>query len=207
MKSLVIIGPPGSGKDTQIGEIAKYVDFELISGGDIVRKLSEKNEKFRKIMDDGGLIDDTVILAEVEKQLDDIEGSKGIVFDGYPRTLHQAEELNELLLHHNRILDKAIYIALEEAQIVNRLSRRVICSLCGHNLVHGAEKCSECGGRAVRRHDDEPAVIIKRVQTFLENTLPLVNYYCNKGMLVEVDGNQSIAAVARDIKGRIADVI
>jgi len=132
-----------------------------------------------------------------------VELPKGIVFDGFPRTLHQAEALNEILLHHGRNLDMVVYISLEEDVIVERLSKRMVCSLCGHNLPSGVTKCSECGGRPVRRQDDEPATIIKRVQTYLENTLPLISYYRNKGILLEIDGDQLIAAVASDIKEKL----
>lgn len=205
MKNLVVLGPPGSGKDTQVGELANYLDFELISGGDVSRKLAEKKYEYRKIVNTGGLLDDDLVLAEVDTIIGGIDKSKGIVFDGFPRTLHQAESLSEILLHHDRSLDKAIYIALEEEEIVKRLSRRKVCALCGKNLFPSIGKCPKCGGRPVSRPDDEPAVIIKRVQTFLENTLPLVNYYRNKGILIEIDGNQSIIQVAKDIKEKLSD--
>jgi adenylate kinase len=205
MKNIVIIGPPGSGKDTQIIELAKYIQLQVISSGDIVRGLAEKNSKIKGIMDQGGLIDDPTMLSEIDSRLSQIEQNKGVVFDGFPRNLRQAEALGELLLHHGRNLDAAIYIQLEEAEIVKRLSARRVCSICGQNIHTGSTKCPDCGGRPVRRHDDEPAVIIKRVQTFLENTLPLISYYRNKGIVLEVAGDQSIVAVARDIKERLGE--
>lgn len=205
MKNIVIMGPPGSGKDTQISELAKYIDFQLISSGDIVRELAEKDSKLQKVMNEGGLIDDATILTAVDTMLTAVKADEGIVLDGFPRNLHQAEVLNELLLHHERNLDVVIYIELDEAEIVKRLSSRFICSLCGRNIPKGSEKCADCGGRPVRRHDDEPAVIIRRVQTFLENTLPLVNYYRNKGIILEINGKQSISAVARDIKEKLGE--
>lgn len=207
MKNLLVMGPPGSGKDTQIIEILKYLHFELISSGDLVRELAKKDLACRKIMSEGGLVPDDILLAEIEKRVDMIDPHRGIIFDGFPRTLHQAEVLNELLLHHSRTVDRVIYIALEEDAIVDRLTRRKICSICGQNIMPGVEKCPECGGRPVRRPDDEPAVVIKRVQTFLENTLPLINYYRNKDILVEIDGDQSIVAVAKDVKEKLSDVI
>ena len=202
MKNLVIIGPPGSGKDTQVDSMRQLFDFELISTGDIARALADKNEKYKKIVEAGGLLDDVVLTAELGKKIDSIPNDMGIVFDGYPRNLHQAELLNEILLHHNRILDQVIYLSLDEAAVVERLTNRHVCSLCGHNT-GDATTCPLCGGTPTKRHDDEPAVIIRRVQTFLENTLPLINYYRNKGILLEIDGDQSIEAVAREVKEKL----
>ena len=200
MKNIVIIGPPGSGKDTQIDEMSKFLDFAQVSTGDIVRKLSAKNDKIKQIMEQGGLVDDSVILTAIDNELSKIDKEQGIVFDGFPRTLHQAEMLNEILLHHNRVLDMVIYISLEEDVIVSRLSKRMVCSACGHNVQQGAAKCGDCGGKPIRRGDDEPAVIINRVQAYLENTLPLVTYYRNKNILLEIDGDKTVAKVAADIK-------
>lgn len=205
MKNLIIIGPPGSGKDTQMDELRKYVKLQDVSAGNIVRELARTHEKFREAMEAGDLIDDKSILVAVEKEIAKTEASEGIVFDGFPRTLHQAEALNEILMHHNRTLDRVIYISLDEDVIVNRLTQRKVCAICGHVVLPGADKCADCGGRAVRRSDDEPAIIINRVQTFLENTLPLVNYYRNKEILLEIDGNQSISAVAKEIKDKLGD--
>jgi adenylate kinase len=203
MKNIIVIGPPGSGKDTQIEKMSKYLDFCLVSTGDIVRKLAEKSEKIKLIMNEGGLVDDKIVIAEVDKQLKQIDKNMGVVFDGFPRNLHQAELLNETLLHNGRTLDAVVYINLEEGVIVERLTSRTICSLCGQNIPIGSIKCVICGGRPVRRQDDEPATVIKRVQTFLENTLPLISYYRNKGILFEVDGDQLITAVANDIKEKL----
>jgi len=201
--NLVIIGPPGSGKDTQMAELKSYMELEVISAGDIARALAAKSDKCKKVVSEGGLLDDGLIFAEVQKKLDSLEKNVGVVFDGLPRTLHQAELLNETLAHHDRVLDKVIYISLDEEAIVERLSRRMVCSLCGANITIGTIKCAECGGRPIRRADDEPVVIIKRVQTYLENTLPLISYYRNKYMLIEVNGDQSIADVARDIRQQL----
>ena len=206
MKNIIVIGPPGSGKDTQIEEMNNYLDFEMISGGDISRNLSATNSKVKAIIESGGLIDDNLVIDAADKMLIDIPNEKGIVFDGFPRTLHQAERMYEILSHHNRTLDTVIYIQLEEDKIVERLSRRKICSLCGKNIPTGAIKCITCGGRPVVRDDDSSATIVNRVQTFLESTLPLVNYFKNKGVLININGDQSISKVAADIREGLLDV-
>ena len=203
MKNIVIIGPPGSGKDTQIEKMHEYFDFEIISTGDIARSLAAKNNKYKEVVEAGGLLDDSVLTGELDRTVSGAPADMGLVFDGYPRTLHQAELLNEILLHHNRILDYVIYIGLDEAAVVTRLSKRFVCTKCGHNVEPGSGKCAVCGGELTRRHDDEPVVIIRRVQTFLENTLPLISYYRNKGVLVEIEGDQSVEEVAEDIREKL----
>jgi adenylate kinase len=205
VKVVIVIGPPGSGKDTQIEELRKKFDFTMISGGDISREIGNKNSKLKERLERGEFLDDEIVMKEVEKELAVAPRDRGLVFDGIPRTLHQAEMLSEVLTHSERTLDAVIYIELEESEIVKRLTRRKVCSLCGKNLSVGAEKCS-CGGRAVTRPDDEPATIMKRVQTFLERTLPLVSYYRNKGILIEIDGDQKVSDVAHDIEERLGYV-
>jgi len=206
MKNIAIMGPPGSGKDTQIDELEKVDTYEIISAGNIARKLAEKDKKIQEIVYEGGLINDEVILNGVDSELGKIGSNKSVLFDGFPRTLHQAQKLDEILSHHNRFLDAVVYIALEEDEIVKRLSVRRVCSLCGKNIPKGAEKCVHCPGRPIQRHDDQPAVIINRVQTFLEKSLPLFDYYIAKGKLIEVNGNQTVTAIADDIKEKLGNV-
>jgi adenylate kinase len=206
LKNLVFIGPPGSGKDTQIEELIKIENFNVVRAGNIAKNLTKTNKRFEQIVASGGLIDDDVILAEVDKLMHTFPIESGIIFDGFPRTLHQAEKLDQLLEHQNRYLDAVVYISLEEDEIIKRLSSRKICSLCGENILNSVEKCRKCGGRPVRRHDDEPAIIIDRVQTFLEKTLPLVDYFRNKAKLIEIDGDQTIGNVSRDIREKLGYV-
>lgn len=206
MKGIIVIGPPGSGKDTQVELLAKEYDVAIISTGDLVREMAKKDRKIRQVMASGGLVDDQTILNEIDTLLNGVPAEKMVIFDGFPRTMHQAEGVNEILSHHNRLIDAVIYIELEEEVVVERLSKRRVCVLCGVNIPAGAEKCVKCGGRAVQRDDDTPAAILRRVQTFLESTLPLVNYYRNKGILAEIEGDQSITAVAADIKEKLTNV-
>jgi adenylate kinase len=203
MKNIIFFGPPGSGKDTQISELRKSFNFEFISGGDIARSLGEKNKKIKETVSEGGLIKDDLILEGADAMLKNIPAELGVVFDGFPRTIYQAEKLSEIMYRNGRTIDSAVYIALDEDKVVERLSKRKVCSMCSQNLPVGSEVCPKCGGRAITRPDDEPATVIKRVQTFLEKTLPLVSYYRDRGILVEVNGDQKVVDVARDIKAKL----
>lgn len=203
MKNIIIMGPPGSGKDTQIEELKKYFKFEMIAGGDVARSLAKKDQKISQMVNHGELIKDDLILAEVDEIIGNINAETGIVFDGFPRDLYQAQKLSQILLNHHRTLDAAVYINVPEEEVVRRLSSRIICSLCGINIPIGANKCAKCGGRPVRRGDDEPAVVINRMQVFLDNSMPLVSYYKNQGILIEVNGEQSIKKVNQDISERL----
>jgi adenylate kinase len=203
MKNIILMGPPGSGKDTQIDQLKECFNAEIIGGGDIARRLSETNPEYARIVRSGGLLDDNLVLDEVSKVLDGVDGTRGVIFDGFPRTIQQAEKLNQVLAHHGRTLDNVVYIALDEEEVVNRLSKRKVCAICGKDIPPSQEKCLADGGRAVRRPDDEPATIINRMQTYLDRTVPLIDYYKMKGILAEVNGDQTIENVTKDIKEKL----
>jgi adenylate kinase len=199
MKNIVFLGPPGSGKGTQINELEKYLDFTVISSGDMVRELAEKNQQIKQLLEKGELVSDNVLLSEVDRQIGIIDKSRGIFFDGFPRTLNQAKKMDEILINHERVLDAAIYIYLEEEEVVKRLARRRVCRKCGRPFFD-SPRCPSCGGQPVIRKDDNEATIINRMQVFLEQTLPLVDYYETRNILLQINGNQSIKNVGRDIK-------
>ncbi len=203
MKNIIFFGPPGSGKDTQISELKKSFNFEFISGGDISRRLADKNKGLKETISHGGLINDDLVLPDADEIIKTIPADIGIVFDGFPRTLYQAERLSEIMVRNSRTVDAAIYLSLEEEEILARLSKRLVCAICGNNLPQDSKTCPKWGGRAVTRPDDQPITVIKRVQTFLEKTLPLVTYYRNRGILIEIDGNQKVVDVALDIKNKL----
>ena len=199
MKNLVFFGPPGSGKGTQINKLAELISLNVISTGKIARDLAKNDIEVKKTLDRGELISDEVIFKEVKKAIEETDKETSIIFDGFPRNLIQAKKLDEILLHYSRILDAAIYIYLEEAEVVNRLTKRKVCSKCGQPF-SSEEVCPNCGGKALKRDDDNEATIINRMQVFLERTLPLVTYYEKKNLLIQINGNQSVEDVAKDIK-------
>jgi adenylate kinase len=198
-KNLLFFGPPGSGKGTQINILKEYFDLVVISTGDIARSLASNDKKIQETLDRGELLEDEVIFKAVDNKIGETGDDLSIIFDGFPRNLMQAKKLDEILLHHNRILDAAIYIYLDESEVVKRLTTRKVCSKCGQPLFN-LERCPNCGGTSIIRSDDNEATIINRMQVFLERTLPLTTYYEKKNILLEINGKQSIEGVAKDIK-------
>lgn len=205
MRNIIVMGPPGSGKDTQVEAIKEHTNSEVISSGDITRSLAANDPKIAEILKSGGLLDDALITKQVDAMITNVDSGKGIIFDGFPRTMIQAEKLNELLVNHRRTLDAVIYLVVSEEEVVKRLSIRKICPSCGLVLTEDHGKCSNCGAELVKREDDEPAVIINRMQTFLDKTMPLVSYYRNKGILLEINGEQPIENVTEDILKRLEE--
>jgi adenylate kinase len=200
--NIILIGPPGSGKGTQIKELGKHLDFEVIATGVIARELAKKNKEIAKTLERGELISDEILLDQIDRILTNTPKEKSLVFDGFPRNLTQAEKLEQLMLEHSRTIDSVVYIVLDEQEVVKRLAIRKICAECGTPIFEG-DKCPHCGGRAINRPDDNAQTVINRMQVFLDKTTPLIEFYKNKSILKEVNGNQSIEGVAGDIKEQL----
>lgn len=201
-ENLIFLGPPGSGKGTQIEKLTKYLEAQIISSGDIVRSLAEKSSAIREIMQKGELVDDKTIFEEIKSKISKIEFDVGLIFDGFPRNINQAKELNGILKDNKRSLNHVIYVRLDEDEVVKRLTIRRVCAKCGQPLFD-LETCPKCGGEAIIRQDDNEKTIRTRMKVFIAQTKPLVTYYKKTNLLVEINGKQTIEDVARDIKGAI----
>jgi adenylate kinase len=203
MKNFVIIGPPGSGKDTQVEVLKERFGHVSISGGDVSRALAAKEPKIREIVEHGALIDDNLILRGLSEQLDAIEPATGIILNGIPRTMYQAEHISEIMIENHRTIDAVVYLEVSEEEVVKRLTARKVCSSCGKVMAQTTDKCPYCGAPVKTREDDQPAAIINRMQSFLDNTIPLITYFKNKGILVEIDGEKSPEEVTKEIIERL----
>ncbi|MCD6381521.1 MAG: adenylate kinase [Candidatus Aenigmarchaeota archaeon] len=187
---LVLLGPPGSGKGTYSSRLAKELGIPHISTGDLLReevsKGSELGKKAKEYMDKGELVPNEIVLEILKQRLQQPDCEKGFILDGFPRNLEQAKILDEITE-----IDKVIYLDVPDEIIIERLSNRRICKKCGaiYNLktmppkVPG--KCDICGGELYQREDDKPEVVKNRLVVYRENTTPLINYYKEKGILVE----------------------
>ena len=206
---LIFIGPPGVGKGTQATLIKDHFDILHLSTGDILREeiaqQSAVGIKAKSFMDRGHLVPDNILLEMMEKRLKQPDSENGYILDGFPRTIPQAEGLDNILEKTNQVLDAVVSIELDSDTIVKRLSSRRSCKQCGSitNLLFNPPKtessCDVCGGELVQRSDDKDKVIFNRLVVYNEQTAPLLVYYTNKGLIKTIDGNADIANIKNNI--------
>ena len=184
-----------------------------VASGDLFRRaLGEKTELgmlAKSYMDKGELVPDEVTINMVLERIVEPDCAGGVLFDGFPRTLSQAEALDKRLLSESRTIDSVVYIEVPEEELVKRLSGRWICRACqtpyhavsSPSKTHGV--CDKCGGELYQRDDDKEETVRERLKVFLSQTLPIVDYYDSQAKLVRVDGNRDIADVSVDIMAKV----
>jgi adenylate kinase len=194
---LVLVGPPGAGKGTQAQFVAAHHSVVQISTGDIFRdNVSEGTslgKQAKQFMDAGDLVPDEVTVAMVRERLSERDAESGFLLDGFPRTVPQAAQLDDILHELDRKLDVVLELVVDDAEVIRRLSGRRTCHGCGHiwhvdfdpPAVDGA--CDNCGGDLFQRDDDQPATIRHRLEVYYEQTAPLIGYYAERGILIGID--------------------
>jgi adenylate kinase len=202
---LVLVGPPGAGKGTQAQFIASHFAVPKISTGDIFRaNVSEGTDlglEARKYMDAGDLVPDEVTIGMVEDRLSQDDASEGFLLDGFPRTVHQAEVLDELLAAKNVGLDAVLELVVDDDEVVRRLSGRRNCRRCGHvwhvdfDPPTADGTCDRCSGQLFQRDDDSEETIRHRLEVYADQTSPLVGYYGDRGILAGVDATGPVEDV------------
>lgn len=207
---VILLGPAGSGKGTQADLIQKKYGFPKISTGDLLRKEvqegSELGEKVAGIMKAGLLVSDEVVVEMVRKRISANDCQKGYVLDGFPRNLNQALLLEGI---ENKRTETVFEIVVTEEEILKRLAGRRICLQCGavYNINNNKPKidgiCDVCGSPLVVREDDKPEVIRERFKVYLETIKPLIDYYNNKKVLFQIDGQNSVEEIFRIISSVI----
>lgn len=206
--NIALFGPPGAGKGTQAKELSKHYDIPHISTGDIlranVRDGTELGLKAKQYMDKGELVPDEVLIGLIRNRLTEPDCKKGYLLDGYPRTIPQADALTDILKEIKKPLDAVINIEVSDEELVKRLGGRRSCT-CGesyHVMFNPPEKegvCDACGARLYQRDDDKEEVIRQRLTVYNEKTKPLIDYYDNAGLLVNIDGTGSVDSVFADV--------
>ena len=199
-KNIIMLGAPGVGKGTQAQRIAEKYNWAHISTGDMLREEviagSDLGKQAKTYMEKGELVPDDLIVAMVKVRIAREDCQQGFILDGFPRTVIQAEKLDALLSDMNISLDDVISIDVDEEEIVARLSNRFVCEEEGKVVaVSGQDKCPDCGGKLIRRKDDEPETVRNRLKVYSDQTMPLIRYYEGRGLLRSVDGMGDINTI------------
>ena len=207
-RHLVLLGAPGSGKGTQAELITRQFGIPVTSPGAILRREKDLGTPLglqtAETTQHGGLVSDEIIVKLIEDWLR-LHGSSGFVFDGFPRTLPQAQSLNELLTRLRSKLDLAIWLDVSEDTVRDRIGSRLQCQSCGFTTSSGSAKFSEravcpyCDGPLVRRSDDDASVLQNRLAEFKSKTQPLADFYQKTSALHQIDGNRDRDEVFADI--------
>ena len=210
---LLIMGPPGAGKGTQSEKIIEDYNLISISTGDMFRESYRKQESLgllaMEFIRDGLLVSDEITNEIIRRRLFAKNAEKDFLLDGYPRTLNQAHDLDNILEIMDSKLDAVIKILLDDEIIIGRMSGRRVCSVCGvtFHIKHKPSKkdkiCDQCGGVLYQREDDKEESVLNRLSIYHEKTKPLVAYYKERNILFEVNGNQAFDDVYQEVKAVI----
>jgi adenylate kinase len=210
---LILLGPPGTGKGTQAKLIADRLGLLHVATGDLFREAVQRDSQLgrtvKAYMDRGELVPDEVTIGALEERIARPDAEKGVVFDGFPRTLGQARALDEMLARRDAGADLALHVAASDDEIVRRLSGRWLCPNCGeiyHELERPpgvAGRCDNCGSELSQREDDRPEVVRRRLAV-QRPPGELLDHYRAQGKLIEIDGEQPVEAVTRDLLAAIA---
>ncbi|ASP29899.1 MAG: adenylate kinase [Pseudomonadota bacterium] len=207
---IILLGPPGAGKGTQAQRLVEHHGMRQLSTGDMLRETrkadTELGRKVADIMDTGGLVSDEIVSAMIDAKLADMGPDVGAIFDGYPRTAAQADQLDDILAKHGRKLDHVIELHVNEDALVERITGRYTCANCGEGY-HDVFKqpaeagvCDKCGSTEFkRRPDDNEETVRKRMQEYRGKTAPILPGYEERGIVSRVDGMASIEDVTSAI--------
>ena len=206
---IVLLGPPGAGKGTQAQNISQDMGLVHVSSGDLFRENLKNQTDLGKLaqgfMNRGELVPDDVTIAMVKDRLEKDDCAKGALLDGFPRTPAQAEALSKMLAGMGAKVDFVPYISVPPEDLIRRLSGRWSCPACGrvyhevHNPPKSAGKCDDDAAELIQREDDKEETVKNRIQVYMQQTAPLIDYYKESGLLIEVDGQQSIEKVTEDL--------
>jgi adenylate kinase len=209
MKSkIVLLGPPGSGKGTQGEKLSEEFGYVRLSTGDMLREAVRNGTELGKLakgyMDSGALVPNDLIINLMKEKIDSLKPGTGVIFDGFPRTVQQADALGEQIK-----IDLALNLDVEDEELINRLTKRRSCPQCNsvYHLIYNAPKkdgsCDKCGSDLYQRDDDKEQTVRNRLKVYRENTMPLIDYYQNEGTLVTIQGIGDISEIFNKVKKAI----
>ena len=197
--NIIMLGAPGAGKGTQAAVLCEHFGIPTISTGNMIREAlkngTEMGLKAKSYMDDGKLVPDEVVIGIVKETLSEDDCKKGFILDGFPRTIPQAEALDNMGVD----IQYVINIDVPDESIIKRMSGRRVCENCGRPYHIESLKpqkdgvCDDCGGTLVQRKDDHPDTVLARLDVYHKETEPLADYYRKQGKLVNVEGQNTVA--------------
>lgn len=207
--NIILLGPPGAGKGTQAKMLVNEFALPHISTGDMFRAAikqgTEVGLKAKAIMDAGQLVPDEITIDIVQARLGQSDCASGFLLDGFPRTVPQAQALDRILERLGCSLDAAVNIDVANTAIIARMAGRRVCRQCGasyhleFNPPREAGKCDQCGGELYQRSDDSEETVANRLKVYAQQTEPLLTYYQEQGLVLNINGNQEMALVFKDI--------
>lgn len=211
---ILFMGAPGAGKGTQAQILREEFGLPQVASGDLFRdnlkRQTPLGQLAKQYMDKGELVPDGVTIDMIRQRLCEPDAAHGAVLDGFPRTIPQAEGLDGLLAEFGGQVNTALYLNVQEAALLERLSGRWVCRGAQQHTYHmlfnppkTAGVCDVCGAELYQRDDDKAEVQERRIKVFLQQTAPLIDFYQKRGQLVEIDGNQPVAAVTGALRSAV----
>jgi adenylate kinase len=212
---VLLLGAPGAGKGTQARYLANSLGVPHVASGDLLRENRQRGTPLgraaKEYMDRGDLVPDGLVIDMIVDRLDQPDAAGSALLDGFPRTLPQAEALEKRLRQRGGRIRRAIYVDVPTDVLVERLAGRWLCRVCQatfHEIFNPPDapgECTSCGGDLYQRPDDKREVVANRVNVYLRDTLPVVDYYARRGILQRIDGNQPIQTVKQALQRAIED--
>jgi adenylate kinase len=212
---LILLGPPGAGKGTQAKRLEETRGLKQLSTGDMLRAAVESGSHLGleadRIMKAGKLVPDNIMIDMIAERLDQPDTKRGVIFDGFPRTVRQAEALDEMLKKRGEALDAVVEMTVDDAALIDRISGRFSCAKCGtvyhdrNNRPKTEGKCDVCGSSDFKRRPDDRAETVRtRLKEYHEQTAPILPYYKKKGVVHQVDGMADVEGVTKQIEQVLA---
>jgi adenylate kinase len=213
--NLILFGAPGAGKGTQSAYLIEQYHIPAIATGDMLRAQrragTELGDQVKGYMDRGELVPDPVMVKIIRDRLEKSDARQGFILDGFPRTVAQAEALDEMLPEIQRQIDAVIYLRVSRQVLIDRLSHRYSCRTCDavYNFTpeqaRSLPRCANDSGELYQRTDDQREIVARRIDVFLKHTAPLIDYYTAQQKLENIDGQMPVAEVRADIVRRLAE--
>jgi len=207
---VILLGLPGAGKGTQAAHLSKTKGLPHITTGELfrenIRLSTELGLKAKPFYDAGQLVPDELTTGMLLERIEQPDCKPGCLFDGFPRTIEQAKALDQALAQRARAIDRAIYIKVPTEELVRRLAGRWNCRQCGAGYHESSRRpkvaglCDNCGNQLYQRQDDRPDVVRTRLEVNLAGLQTLLNYYCQQGKMVEIDGQGDVEAIGKEIQ-------